>query len=216
MADIVNSLKSGGVAFFKAAYDSVIQLACLGAYKESRRRNGKRGWNSLQWFTQEEATTAEALLKIIIPSEEDSPGIEDVAVLGPSAITLLDKLVQSSPFKQDLYSLGLLSFDIWAVKQFGSKFADLPTNQQVILFRMAQEIYDNRERLDSPIKKGAGKLLSVAQARAGKLHASQLYPMIRADAFQIFYTSRVSWAWLEYDGPPMEKGYPSVLKPRSP
>ena len=37
--------------------------------------------------------------------------------------------------------------------------------------------------------------------------AGLLYPHVRSDCFQVFYTSRVSWIWLEYDGPPMEKGY---------
>jgi hypothetical protein len=40
-----------------------------------------------------------------------------------------------------------------------------------------------------------------------------LYPVIRNDCIQIFYTSQVSWVWLGYDGPPMEKGYSNLIQP---
>ena len=33
---------------------------------------------------------------------------------------------------------------------------------------------------------------------------------------EAFYTSEVSWLWLEYDGPPMPHGYSNLLEPRPP
>jgi hypothetical protein len=48
---------------------------------------------SFRRFTAGEAVAAEALAKVIVPSDEDTPGLEDVDVFGPAAIALLDKLV---------------------------------------------------------------------------------------------------------------------------
>src|SRR5271154_1129768 len=85
---------------------------------ELSRRDAGRGGNSLNWFTPEEAAVAEALAKIIVPSDENSPGIDEISVLGESAITLLDKMVAESPGSQQFYSQGLLAFDCWARKEY--------------------------------------------------------------------------------------------------
>jgi len=75
-------------------------------------RNAERKGCSGQWLTPEETAVAEALTKIIISSEEESPGIDEVGVLGPSAITLLDKMISECPIKPHFYSRGLLSY-LW-------------------------------------------------------------------------------------------------------
>jgi hypothetical protein len=85
---------------------------------------------------------------------------------------------------------------------------------QIMLFSAAQRVYEDWTAGAPPIMKAWHRIRAIAQARRGSLFAGQLYPQIRNDCLQVFYTSRVSWVWLEYDGPPMDKGYPSLVKPR--
>jgi hypothetical protein len=183
--------------------------------RELERRDGERKEKSGQWLTPDEAAVAEALAKIIVPSDEESPGIDEVCVLGPSAITVLDRMVRNCSNRQYFYSRGLLSFDIWAWRLHGGKFVELSTEQQTNLFRTAQEISDRWKSPPSLIAKLWRRFgAPFAEVSNGTFYAALLYPMIRGDSLRIFYTSRVSWVWLEYDGPPMEKGYAKLTEPR--
>ena len=184
-------------------------------YQELARRDARRLGSSGQWLTPEESAVAEALAKIIVPSDDESPGIDEVSVLGPDPITSLDKMIRNCSNRQYFYSRGLLSFDIWALREHGYKFVELSANQQTSLFRVAQEINDAWKTKPSLLKKLWRRFgAPFAEVRRGTLYAAVLYPMIRDDSLQIFYTSQVSWIWLGYDGPPMEKGYSSLTRPR--
>lgn len=185
-----------------------------GFHQQLARRDAERREKSHDWLTPEEAVVAEALTKIIIPSEEDAPGIDEVCVLGPSAMTSLNKLIKDCPRRQYLYSRGLLSFDNWALKDHGCEFSTLSLDQQMNLFRSAQEMSDRYRGSGSLIAKVWRRWGLLGEIINGTFYAAMLYPMIRDDSLQIFYTSRVSWVWLEYDGPPMEKGYPNLAKRR--
>jgi len=182
--------------------------------KELARRDTQRGGKYLGWFTAEEVVLAEALATLIVPSAEETPGIEEVGVLDPPAIVALDNLVAKSSYHQHLYSHGLLAFDAWALKELGRKFAELPKEEQIMLFRAAQHNYEHWTAGGSALKKAWHRLRALCQARNGSFFAAQLYPQIRDDCFRVFYTSRVSWTWLQYDGPPMDKGYSSLATPR--
>lgn len=182
--------------------------------RELTRRTEERGHNGFRWFTQEEVATVEALANVIVPSDEDTPGLEEVCVLGPTAVVALDELVATSPHRQNLYARGLLAFDLWARKISSCKFAEMPKENQINLFRAAQQLSDDWEASAPVITKVWRRLRMLPQARNGSLLASQLYQQIRNDCIQVFYTSRVSWVWLEYDGPPMDKGYSNLLEPR--
>jgi hypothetical protein len=160
----------------------------------------------LRWFTPEEATVAEALASIIVPSDDETPGLSDVDVLGPSAISALDRIVAGSKEKQVLYSRGLLSFDLWAIDQLGCKYADLSVIEQTKIFKAAEEDFEG-QMTGHAMGKAWRRISGITQVANGKFFASQLYPEIRSDCFRVFYTSRVSWVWLEYDGPPMDQGY---------
>lgn len=207
-------VKTKGSEGFARLFDVCHVLAPSEFDREIGRRNAERAGNSRQWLTAEEAAVAEALAKIIIPSEEESPGIDEVCVLGPGAITLLDKMIRKCPDRQRAYSRGLLSFDIWAFKEHGCKFPDLSADQQTNLFRAAQEMNDSLNAGISRLDKVWRRLGALAQIRKGTLYAALLYPRIREDSLKIFYTSRVSWIWLAYDGPPMDKGYVSLSRAR--
>lgn len=199
-----------GARCFNAFQDACISLTSRAINKELARRSALRGQGAFRWFIQEEAAVAEALAKIIVPSDENTPGIDEIDVLGPPAIVILDNLVTTSPERQYVYSRGLLSFDIWAIEERGCKFAAMTTNDQIMLLRSAQQVYEEwTARVPSMVKVWR-RLRSIARVRSGQFFAAQLYPQIRSDSFQAFYTSRVSWIWLEYDGPPMDEGYPRL------
>jgi hypothetical protein len=183
-------------------------------YQEVDRRNTQRSANSGQWLLPEEAAVAESLARVIIPSDEGTPGIDEVCVLGPSAITSLDKMIRNCSYRQEVYARGLLSFDVWSLRKHRRKFVELSTEQQANLFRAAQEINESQQANPSAITKRWRRFDAFAEVRRGTSYAAELYPIIRADCLEIFYTSRVSWVWLEYDGPPMEKGYSSLVQPR--
>ncbi len=181
---------------------------------ELARRDSERGRNTFRWFTSEEAAVAEALANIIIPSDDATPGLDDVCVLGPPAIVALDALVATSTYKQEVYSRGLLAFDIWARKQHGCNFVEMRKEDQIMLFRAAQQIHDSWTESVPVTTRIWRKVQAMNQASNGSFFAASLYPSIRGDCLQVFYTSRVCWTWLEYDGPPMDEGYTSVVAPR--
>jgi len=177
---------------------------------ELARRDAVRRQGPFRWFTSEEAVVAEALARIIVPTDEETPGIDDIDVLGPPAVELLDKLIATCGERQQTYSRGLLSFDVLASKAHKCKFADLAKEDQTKLFQIAQRASEDWTAGVPAILKGLRRARSIVRARNGRLFAAQLYPQIRSDCFQVFYTSRVSWIWLEYDGPPMDDGYPHL------
>jgi hypothetical protein len=203
-----------GIKSSNRFFNACLALVSRDFNAEIARRDARRGKNSFQWFTLEEAAVAEALSKIIVPSEQDSPGIDEISILGESAITLLDKIVAESPDRQRFYSHGLLAFDRWALKEQGHRFLELSTDQQTNLFQAAQEKYDHWWAQTSAVAKVQRGLNAIFHAGRGVFHAARLYPMIRGDCLQIFYTSSASWAWLQYDGPPMDEGYCSLTQPR--
>jgi Gluconate 2-dehydrogenase subunit 3 len=211
---IVGFLRRAGAKCFNLLQDTYLASVTRGMNVELARRNAKRGEENLRWFTPEEAAVAEALAAIIVPSDKETPGIEDVGVLGPPAIVALDNLVVKSPYSQDLYLRGLLSFDIWAQSRRGCKFAELPKEDQIMLFRAAQHNYERWTAGGSGLKKAWRRLRAISPAKNGSFFAAQLYPQLRGDCLRVFYTSRVSWTWLQYDGPPMDKGYSSLATPR--
>lgn len=199
---------------FRRLFDKCLALASPGFSKELHRRNSRRASNGLPWFVPEEAVVAWALAKIIVPSADGSPGIEDILRPDQSGVAWLDKIVAEDSQKQELYSYGLLAFDHWALSESGRAFADLPVEHQADLFRAAQQRHDSRAAGTSRISKLGRALEALISVRKGIFHAERLYPIIRNDCFQVFYTNSASWAWLQYDGPPMDEGYCSLTRPR--
>jgi len=215
MEAILSSSKTIVTKVLERLLNAGLSLLVRDFYQEVDRRNVQRLSNSSQWLTPEEAGVAEALAKIVIPSDEESPGIDEVCGPGPSAITSLDKLIKNCSYRQGVYSHGLLAFDVWSWRKHRRKFVELSTEQQTNLFRAAQEINENQQANHSVITKLWQRFgAPFVEVRRGTSYAAVLYPIIRADSLQIFYTSRVSWVWLEYDGPPMEKGYSNLIQPR--
>jgi len=207
-------LRRIGINCFNVLRDIFVAAAERGMKEELARRDGERGGHNLRWFTPDEAVVAEALARVIVPSDEGTPGIDEVDVFGPPATVALDGLVATSPYRQYLYSWGLLSFDVWALKKHGCKFAEMTKVDQIGLFMAAQHINESMAPGASKLARAWWKVRITLVAGYGSLFAANLYPQIRSDCLQVFYTSRVSWVWLDYDGPPMDKGYPNLMERR--
>lgn len=187
--------------------------ASHGMDREIARRNSIRGQGKYLWLTAEESVVAGDLAKIIVPSDDETPGLDDIDVLGPSAVEMLDKLLRIDQWKQMTYARGLLAFDCWAETKHGCIFSKLDENSQAALFREAQR-YCERLLSGSKMTKLWRTLSEAIWGMRGRYLAAQLYPVIRRDFLRVFYTSRVSWIWLEYDGPPMDEGYPRLVPRR--
>lgn len=197
----------------RGLFDKFLALASPGFSRELRSRNASRTGGSSQWFTRQEAVVALALARIIVPDGDGSPGIDSISP-DQGAVTLLDGMMVGDSHRQLLYSYGLLAFDRWALIECGSGFADLSTEDQIRIFRMAQERRNCYSAGVSSLAKMRRAFDALIYARKGIFYADKLCPIIRNDCLEIFYTSQASWTWLQYDGPPMEKGYPSVTRPR--
>ena len=211
---MINSLRTMGAGCFRFLQDTHLAVATRSMNQELARRNSERERYTPRWFTRDEAVVAEALARIIVPSDEETPGIDEVGVLDPPALLSLDSLIAKSSFRQGLYSRGLLSFDMWAQNRQERKFADISKADQIILFKDAEQLYERWTERASGMTKAYRRFRAISQARSGSFFAAQLYPQIRNDCLQVFYTSRVSWVWLDYDGPPMDRGYSSVATRR--
>lgn len=214
MRAIVKDTKQIWIERFDTFLNLLLRVASRGLDKELASRDAARVHSLVQHFTADEAAVAEALANLIIPSDDDTPGIDDVCVLGPSTLESLDKLIASSPERQGLYCRGLLAFDSWALRERQCKFAAMTKEDKNRLLKSAQLIYEEWTLPAPAVKKAWRRLRIVILGKGIPFLAGQLYPQIRSDCFQVFYTSRVSWIWLEYDGPPMDQGYPHLTARR--
>jgi hypothetical protein len=195
---------------FDAFLNFCFRVVSRELHKELARRDAGRGGGGLRWFTPDEGLVAEALANLIVPSDDDTPGIEDVCVLGPSTLESLDRLIGDSPERQGTYGRGLLAFDVWAQRERGCKFVSLSQEDQIRLLKASQRIYEEWTSPVSLVHKAWRRFKIAIGGKGVPFSAGQLYPQIRSDCLQVFYTSRVSWIWLEYDGPPMDEGYPKL------
>jgi hypothetical protein len=210
MKAVVRDTKQIWIERFDAFLNLCLRVLSRDFDQELAQRDASRGHGNLRWITTDEAAVAEALANLIIPSDNDTPGIDDVCVLGPSTLESLDKLIVNSAERQSLYSRGLLSFDAWALRERRCKFAMMTPEDQVQLLKTSQHIYEEWTSAAPAVKKAWRRFKIITREKGIPFLAGQLYPQIRNDCFQVFYTSRVSWIWLEYDGPPMDEGYPNL------
>jgi len=152
------------------------------------------------WFTSDEAALLEVLASLIVPSDELSPGAGDADV-----VDTIDRLVANSPLRRESYSLGLCSFDRWARWKYGRKFLKLSVEYQLRLLKIIDKGPGARGNLKQRLK---FKLTQPNLLSRGLYPAVGLFPLLVEDVLEAFYTSKVSWLWLGYDGPPMPVGYP--------
>jgi hypothetical protein len=214
MKAIVRDAKQIWIDRFDRFLVFCLRVLSRGLDKELGRRDAERGRGSLRWITPDEATVAEALANLIVPSDNDTPGIDEVCVLGPSTLESLDKLILNSPERQTLYSRGLLSFDALALRKRQCRFARMTSEDQTELLKASQRIHEQWTSPAPAARKAWRRFKIIVRGKGLPFLAGQLYPQILSDCMQVFYTSRVSWIWLEYDGPPMDEGYPKLAARR--
>jgi hypothetical protein len=197
----------------RAALRKLLAWAAVPLDEQLAASVAPRGRNGFRWFTPEEVSIAQALGCTIIPSDDATPGFDDIEVLGPAGVNLLDAIVAADGARQAVYGRGLLSFDLWARHEYGCGFAAMTKTDQIALFSAAQVLYESWSS-GSRAKRAMRRVGSILHTRSGHYFAATLFPIIISDCFQVFYTSRVSWVWLEYDGPPMDEGYPMLAPKR--
>jgi hypothetical protein len=210
MQPVIRDTKQVWVDRFDAFLNFCFQIISRKLSTELVRRSTERGNGALQWLTPVESSVAEALANLIVPPDDDTPGIEDVGVLGPTALESLDRLIENSPERQALYSRGLLAFDVWSQKEHGCLFASMSHEDQIRLVKASEHIYEDWISPAPLVQKAWRRFKIVIREKGVPFSTAQLFPQIRNDCLQIFYTSRVSWLWLGYDGPPMDEGYPQL------
>jgi len=182
---------------------------------ELMRRNKMRPNDGTHWFVPEEIALLEALASIIVPSDENTPGVNEMDVLGSSAVNIIEKNVLGSIEGQSVYAKGLIVFDELANQIHKSKFIELPVVKQQDILRFVDISNQYRPKSSISMNKLKKKLLVLPRMRDGSYPAIELFEKLVQDVLEAFYSSEVSWIWLGYDGPPMPTGYPDLDIPRT-
>jgi hypothetical protein len=177
--------------------------------QELARRNQARPRAGARWFTAQEYALVGVLAALIVPSDDMGPGAPEAGVADK-----LDGLLASSRSVRGLYASGLLAFDELAEHQYGRQFIDLERAEQTRLLNLVDQTYQKTKYAQgSTADKARRKLTPVYYswpapgAWDGLGAAVDLFPKLVDDVKRTFYTSRVAWDWLGYDGPPFPHGY---------
>ena len=204
------------VEFTETKLGELLMMRSPKIAKELARRYRERPRGGPQWFTADEAALVEVLANLIVPSDETSLGAEQMDVLGRSAVETLDRLVAGSQRRQALYARGLLALDRLAKDEYKATFVALSRENQVDLLQFVDRRHQEWSKPMSLMARIPIKIAILYHKWSGLWPAAELFPTLVQDVLQAFYTNRVSWVWLDYDGPPMPEGYPNLLARRSP
>jgi hypothetical protein len=175
---------------------------------KQRPRQGPR------WFTADESALVKILANLIVPSDDTGPGAAQLAVAGRPAVETLDRLVAGSRPRQAVYARGLPALDRLAKDAYRSKFADLSQPDQVRLLQVVDRVGRKWAKPDSLASKIGTRIVILYHKWSGLYPAVELFRTLVQDVLQTFYTDPLSWAWLDYDGPPMPEGYPGLVRRR--
>jgi choline dehydrogenase-like flavoprotein len=184
--------------------------------KELARRDRDRPHERPYSFTAEESALVKVLADLIVPSDATSPGAEQMGVRGRSAVETLDRLVAGSQRRRAVYARGLLALDRLAQDKYKSPFIELSWKNQLHLLQFVDRLHQQWSKPISLTAKVKAKIVILYHKASGLFPAVELFPRLVQDVLQVFYTDRISWGWLDYDGPPMPAGYPNLLDRRSP
>jgi choline dehydrogenase-like flavoprotein len=187
-----------------------------GRRKELGRRRRARTGTGKGWFLPEEYVLVDTLACLLVPSDDDTPGAREVDVLGGPVVESIQAAVSGSIELQEVYARGLFALDELARRRHGSAMAELSSDRQADLLTVVEALYAGRSMAGPLTVKLKKKLSALHQQWTGSSAAADLFPVLRNDVLGAFYTSKVSWIWLGYDGPPMPHGYPNLLEPRPP
>jgi len=164
-----------------------------------------------QWFTADESAQVEILANLIVPSDDTGPGAAQLARAGRPAVATLDRLVAGSRSRQTVYARGLVALDRLAKDAYQSKFADLSQQNQVRLLQLVDRVGRKWAEPGSLASKIGTRIIILYHKWSGLFPAVEFFRTLVQDVLQTFYTDPLSWAWLDYDGPPMPEGYPGLV-----
>ncbi len=159
------------------------------------------------YFTPNESALLETLAFLIVPSDEENPGARDADV-----VNSLERAIANLPERRKVYLLCLHSLNEWSQWKFKKPFTKLDQEHQITLLKMIDPKAKGSKESSSLKSKINRKFRVLRYMRAGLYPAMEFFPLIVDDVLQAFYTSEVSWLWLDYDGPPMPDGYPALSK----
>jgi hypothetical protein len=135
-------------------------------------------------------------------------------MLDRSAAEAIGALVAGSERRQVLYAHGLRDLNRLAAAKYGSAFVHLPPEKQRELLHSVDRRHQRSSASPSLISKIRTRVVALYQNWTRP--AMAFFPLLVDDVMRVFYTDRVSWAWLGYDGPPMPDGYRDPLDRRAP
>jgi hypothetical protein len=156
-------------------------------------------------LTGHEYATVAAIAAIIVPTDQD-PGATEANVAG-----YINRKVSRDALALQTYQEGVAWIDEASGKLFkrGQRFVDLSADEQHQVLSKAEETLNKRLRsapsLPSRALRKAYKIWDDAFGLGGE---TRFFRIVREDTFAGFYTSPVSWAMLDYIGPPQPRGYP--------
>lgn len=208
---------AGASAVIAHVVRSMVELGetGLGSFLMARR-DGQRPspppGGGLHWFSADEAALVSALANLIVPSDDTGPGAAQM--LNRSAAEALDALVAGSERRQALYAHGLRDLNRLAEAKYGSAFVQLQPEKQRDLLHSVDRRHQRSPASPSVMSKMQTRVVALYQKWTRP--AVAFFPLLVDDVMRVFYTDRVSWAWLGYDGPPMPEGYRDPLDRRAP
>jgi hypothetical protein len=182
--------------------------------KELARRHQARPREGQRWFTPDESALVEILANLIVPSDDTGPGASHLALAGRPAVATLDRLVAGSRPRQAVYGRGLVALDGLAKDAYQSKFADLSPQSQVRLLELVDRVGREWAEPGSFASKIGTRVIILYHKWSGLHPAVEFFRTLVQDVLRAFYTDPLSWAWLDYDGPPMPAGYPGLVHRR--
>lgn len=166
-------------------------------------RNQKKGSN--KWFNSREYAIVGALAAMIIPSDETGSGALEANVVGS-----LDHLLAERKDRHTLYKEGLNAFDELARSKHSQEFIKLTQEQQLSLLELVSSTSEELVLTDFSLSNRINRKIKYYYYKYfshGLGATIDLFPKLVKDVKNAFYTSRVSWDWLGYDGPPQPLGY---------
>ncbi len=142
-------------------------------------------------FTQYQATIVEEVTSLIIPTDAD-PGAREAGV-----VYELDRNVASSDELKELYEEGTEWLDYMAMKTSDKEsFLDLSHNEKINILRLA----------DSARFSYIYKIYLFIRYRVSRTVRKYFYT-IKNQTIEAFYTSKIGWKVVGYQGPPQWSGY---------
>jgi Gluconate 2-dehydrogenase subunit 3 len=168
----------------------------------------ERSAGATNWFTPTEYRLVEALVSVILPSDEHGPGAREAGVADR-----LNRLLAQTPTRQPLYARGLRSFDLQACREMGRSFPELSPGNQVSFLRKLESVAAGPSVSSSVASRIGDRMMRLYYK--WRFPAASFLSEFVDDTMKAFYTSPVAWQWLDYDGPPMPLGYLDPIRPRT-